>query len=315
MSVEKKQILFIVGPTGIGKSAVGIALAKKIDGEIVSADSMQMYQGMNIGTAKVTPEEQQGVVHHLLDIVDVATPMDVAMYRKEAMAVIDSVLNRGKIPIVVGGSGLYVRSLTDGLFEGPTCNPDLRRKLNALADEKGNQVLVETLEKMDPEIVKKISLNDRRRLIRAIEVFEAEKKPFSELKNSWSHETKQMEGTPFQLFGLNRDRASLYQKINERVDEMFEQGLVAETEALLKQGLQKNRVALQAIGYKEVVAYLEGKIDLEACQEWIKKGSRQFAKRQLTWFGRDPRVNWIDLSGQESVEEIAEILYNKLKGI
>ncbi len=312
--MNHKQIVFIVGPTGIGKSAVAIELAKRIDGEIVSADSMQMYRGMDIGTAKVTPEEQSKVVHHLLDIVDVNQPMDVALYREKALKEIELILSRDRIPFVVGGSGMYVRSLTDGLFEGPACNPDLRRELEALAEEKGNEALVEKLKKVDPVGAEKIDSNNRRRLIRALEVFEAEKKPMSELADQWSESTRSLLGYPFQLFGLTMDRPLLYERINQRVDQMFEQGLVEETKKLLEQGLEQNATALQAIGYKEVRAYIQGEITLSTCQEEVKKSTRHFAKRQWTWFRRDPRVEWVDVTPEQSIEERANILYNKIEG-
>ncbi len=314
--MNKKQILFIVGPTGVGKSAVAIALAKKIDGEIISADSMQLYRGMNIGTAKVLPEEQQGIAHHLLDIAPIDTSMDVAHYRKEAMKAIDAILAKNKTPIVVGGSGLYVRSLTDGLFEGPACNPELRQKWNQLADEKGNEVLMHALKKVDPKAAQTIDLNNRRRLIRALEVYEAEKKPLSELKTEWQKGNQEMQGTPFRLFGLTLNREALYSRLNHRVDRMFENGLVEEIQSLLQQGLQKNQVALQAIGYKEVVAHLDGKISLAQCRDEVKKATRHFAKRQWTWFNRDPRVEWVELSPHDSIEKIAQILYTKIeKGV
>ena len=308
-----KQIIFIVGPTGVGKSAVAMALAKKIDGEIISADSMQLYRGMNIGTAKILPEEQRGITHHLLDIASIDTPMDVAQYRQEAMKAINNILARHKTPIVVGGSGLYVRSLTDGLFEGPACNPELRQKLNQLAEEKGNEALLNELKKVDPKTAQTIDPHNRRRLIRALEVYEAEKKPLSELKTEWQKENQEMQGTPFRLFGLTLPRELLYQRLNQRVDVMFEQGLVDETKALLFQGLKENQVALQAIGYKEVVAYLDGKINLAQCRDEVKKATRHLAKRQWTWFNRDPRVEWVELSPHDSIEKITQILYTKIE--
>lgn len=310
-----KTIFFIVGPTGVGKSDVAVQMAQKLDGEIVSADSMQMYRGMDIGTAKLTPSQQSGIPHHLLDIVDVTTPMDVSMYRDKAFKAIEEIFSRKKMPFVVGGSGLYVRSLTDGLFEGPACNPKLRQELTVLAEKKGKGALHEALKKVDPEAAQRINSNDQRRLIRALEVYAAEKKPLSQHQAQWNKrfrsKTQEIpQGYPFRLFGLTLDRKVLYQRLNKRVEKMFEQGLVDETQRLIGLGLKKNQVALQAIGYKEVVLYLEGKIPLEEAKAEVKKATRQFAKRQLTWFRRDPRVEWVELSANETIEEIASILYN-----
>lgn len=312
--MKKEQIIFIVGPTGIGKSSVAVELAKKISGEIVSADSMQIYKGMDIGTAKISPQEMKGVPHHLLDLLSVSEPMDVSQFRKRAMQVIKEIFSREKTPIVVGGTGLYVRSLTDGLFEGPACNPDLRKKLNQLADEKGNEVLYRELKKIDPKAADKIELNDRRRMIRALEVYEAEKKPVSDLRTNWGDKNNAL-GHPFVLFGLSMDRERLYNRLNQRVNKMFDLGLIAEAENLLKQGLKKNPTAFQAIGYKELAAYLNGETSLETCREKVKQATRHFAKRQWTWFRRDPRVEWVEVRPEDSIEKIAEILYNKIERI
>ncbi|NYE58163.1 tRNA (adenosine(37)-N6)-dimethylallyltransferase MiaA [Carboxydothermus ferrireducens] len=297
-----EKLIIIVGPTAVGKSALGIKVAKKINGEIISGDSMQVYKYMDIGTAKVLPEEREGVPHHLIDILEPFQKYSVALFQKEARRLIKEINARGKIPIIVGGTGLYIRSVIDPYdFTDFSFDPVFREKLEQAAKEKGSLYLHQMLEKIDPVAAQKIHSNDLRRIIRALEVYEHTGKPISYY---WERGKQSKPQYRLLYYGLTMDRALLYQRINERVDKMIEKGLIAEVKRLLQMGF-KESTAMQALGYKEIVQYLEGKITLDEAIYLIKRDTRRFAKRQLTWFRRDPRIKWFD-SGKESLEKITE---------
>ena len=305
----KQKVIVIVGPTGIGKTRLSIELAKKIDGEIVSADSMQIYRKMNIGTAKPTDEEKQGIPHHMMDILDMGENFSVAQYQAMAFSCIEEILNKGKTPIVVGGTGLYINSIVDEIiYSEIEENPEYRQKLEEIALEKGNQVLHDELKAKDPKAAERIEVNDLKRIIRALEVYEMTGKTITEQQeNSKPKDTKY----DYIIIGLRTDRETIYDRINRRVDIMFEQGLLEEAKEILE-STDDNNTSHQAIGYKELAKYFEGVESLEEAKENIKKESRHYAKRQFTWFNRNERIVWLDseVSVDENIENIKELVNN-----
>ena len=305
----KQKVIVIVGPTGIGKTRLSIELAKKIDGEIVSADSMQIYRKMNIGTAKPTEEEKQGIPHHMMDILDMGENFSVAQYQSMAFSCIEEILAKGKTPIVVGGTGLYINSIVDEIIYSETQeNPEYRQKLEEIAAREGNQVLYEELKQKDPKAAKRIELNDLKRIIRALEVYEMTGKTITEQQeNSKPKDTKY----DYIIIGLRTDRETIYDRINKRVDIMFEQGLLEEAKEILK-STDDNNTSHQAIGYKELAKYFNGEETLDEAIENIKKESRHYAKRQFTWFNRNEKIIWLDSEDkiENKIEKIKELMQN-----
>ena len=303
----KIPLLVILGPTAVGKSKIAISLAKRIKGEIISADSMQLYQGMDIGTAKPSLREQKLIPHHLIDLLKPDQPFNVFEYAKEAEKVIKDIHRRKRVPILVGGSGLYIRAVIDGLFENPEI--DLSKKRAFLKRVKGvsTEKLYSELKRVDQEASQKIHPHDRRRIKRALEVFWTTGIPISILQ-------KRKPARPFQtlIIGITRERKELYKRINERVKEIFAQGFIDEVKTLLEKGYDENLNSMQAIGYQETIAYLKGKKTLEETIALVKRNTRRFAKRQLSWFRKDKRINWITLSNKETpldiVAKIEELL-------
>lgn len=293
------KVIAIVGPTAVGKTSLSIELAKQFNGEIISGDSMQVYRGLDIGTAKVTAEEMEGIPHHLIDVRDVDKSYSAADFQKAARKAIQEISDRGKLPIIVGGTGLYIQSLlwdyklgNEGELEGDS----LRAKYEAFAEENGNLALWEKLQLTDPLAAEKIHCNNRKKMIRALEVFELTGHSILEPKE----QPKELYDSF--LIGLNTDRSILYQRINQRVDLMVEQGLLAEAKNLAKNPTVQ---AAQGIGYKEFFPYLSGGSSLEAALEEVKLHSRRYAKRQLTWFRNRMSVRWYDLIQQpEKIDEI-----------
>ncbi|MGL4874924.1 MAG: tRNA (adenosine(37)-N6)-dimethylallyltransferase MiaA [Clostridium sp.] len=288
----KEKILVIGGPTAIGKTDLSIQIAKELNGEIISADSMQIYKKMDIGSAKVTRKEMRGVTHHMIDIVEPTNEFTVADYKELGNTIIKDVLKRGKLPIIAGGTGLYINALTCTMdfTEGESDN-EYREALKCIAETKGNFYLHEMLKEIDPISYQNIHMNNTKRVIRALEVFHLTKQPFS----SFNLGEKMYESTfDIYYFVLTMDRAKLYERINKRVDIMISQGLVNECIKLKELGLDEANQSMQGIGYKEILMYLNEKITLDESIELIKKGSRNYAKRQLTWFRRDPRVNFLN---------------------
>jgi len=296
-------IVFLVGPTGVGKTEVSIWLAKRINAEIVSADSMSVYRGMDIGTAKPTPRQRREVPHHLIDVVEATEPFSVGKFRELAAAAIEEINRKGKVSLVSGGTGLYVRSLLDGLFEGPAADWDLRGELLAEAERKGAEALHARLKEVDPESAEKLSPKDVRRLVRALEVHIKTRRPISQLQVQW----KQRRAVP-PIFGLTMQREALYERIDQRLEEMFREGLVEETRRLLDRGLRQNRTAMQALGYKEVIGFLDGHYSMEEAKRLLKRNTHRFAKRQLTWFRKDDRIKWHNFSDHDSSEQLCEAL-------
>ena len=284
------RMICIAGPTASGKTALSVALAKALGGEIVSCDSMQVYRGMDIGTAKPTLEERQGIAHHLLDVADPGEPFSVGKYVELADAAVQDILRRGRLAIVVGGTGLYMDSLILGRrFAVPSTGQ--RAKLERLADERGIDEILSMLQKADPETAARLHPSDRKRIIRAMEVFLETGTPISRHDALSRQQPPRYE--PLWLGIRFASRAELYARIERRVDEMLRQGLLGEVEALLARGLDPNATALQAIGYKELVPVVRGETDLDTAVALLKQSSRRYAKRQLTWFGKNERIRWL----------------------
>ena len=294
------RLIVIVGPTAAGKSGIALQLAKRFDCEIVSGDSMCIYRGMDIGTAKPTADERKEVPHHLVDILGPEESFSVADFQKLAERAIDDICRRGKIPLLVGGTGFYVQALLEGYQFSRTPKTELRRELQAASEETfSTQELYQSLFELDPETAGRIHPNDLRRVLRALEVIRLEQLPISRRKRT---------DNPALLydcivFGLSRNRQELYRRVDARVDSMLSSGLVEEVEKLLAAGLSAEDTAMQAIGYKEIVCHLSGEISIEDAVSRIKQSSRRFAKRQATWFRRMPYIHWIDMDGGSEVED------------
>lgn len=273
---------------------------------MVSADSMQIYKGMNIGTAKVTQEEMQGIPHHLIDIVEPTEPFSVAEYQRLARQKIDEITKRGKIPILVGGTGLYVRSVIDKLeFPSGEITSAVRRRLEERAAHEGGDALYGELIEKDPAASGIVHPKNVRRVIRALEVIELTGRPFSEFHREWKNRESLYD---LKIFGLNMDRDKLRERINRRVDRMVMAGLLDEVRGLIASGYERFLTSQQAIGYKELIGYLKGETSLEEAVDTLKARTRQYAKRQLTWFRADSRIHWIDVTGKTTGEVVDEIM-------
>ena len=303
--VLKPNIYVIGGPTASGKSKLAVELAKRINGEIISADSMQIYKDMNIGTAKLTKEEMQGIKHHLLDFVSPEERYSVANFKTDAKIKIEEILKKGKTPIIVGGTGLYIDSMIYGIeFQDEKIDKEYREELNELAEKEGLERLYEEARKIDPEAMKKISINDKKRIIRVLEIYHKTGKTKTEVKKeSRKNEIKYN----YKMFAITMNREKLYERIEKRVDQMIEQGLIEEVQSILNK-YHKFPTAMQGLGYKEVVEYLENKLTKEEMIEKIKKKTRHYAKRQLTWFRKNKETIWLD--GEKPLEKNLEIIIN-----
>ncbi len=304
----KPKVIVIVGPTASGKTSLSIELAKKINGEIVSCDSMQIYKDMDIGSAKPTKEEMQGIKHYVLDEVEPTKRFSVAEYKIKAEEAIEEILKKKKVPIVVGGTGLYANSLIYGIeYDDIKLDEEYRNKLmDEASSEEGLKKLYEEAKKIDERAIEKISPNDKKRIIRILEIYHATGKNKTEQeKNSRKNEVKY----DYKIFGINIERPILYERINKRVDIMVEQGLIEEVKALVKK-YPEFPTAMQAIGYKEIVQYLNNELTKEEAIEKIKQETRRYAKRQITWFKRIENLKWID--GLENTQNNINII---LEGI
>lgn len=302
MEDKLNNVIVILGPTASGKTKLSIELAKDIHGEIVSADSMQVYKYMDVGTAKPDEEEKQGIKHYLIDEITPDREFSVAGFQQLAIKYIDDIINRGKVPIVSGGTGLYIDSLIYNIEFGDTiCDWELREKLKNEALEKGNEYLHNKLKEIDPEAAEKIHMNNVKRVIRAIEVYTYSQKPISMHQEE---SRKNPSKYSFMIFGLRMDREKLYERINQRVDLMLEKGLVQEVKKLIEMGYDKSTIAMQGIGYKEILSYLRGEITLDEAVYVLKRDTRHYAKRQLTWFNRMKDVTWIDIDQNSNLNEI-----------
>lgn len=297
----------MVGPTAVGKSDVGVLLAQMLGGEVVSADSMQVYRGLDIGTGKLPPHKRRGIPHHLIDVVDPEEKFSVAEYEELALCAIREIQGRGRLPVLVGGTGLYYRAVVRAyLFPGPGADPELRARLSAEAKISGPAALHRRLAAVDPPAAERIHPNDLRRIIRALEVHTLTGTPISALQTA-------PEDLRFDLvaIGLTAPREVLYRRIDARVDEMLSQGLLDEVRGLVDRGLESWLTSVQALGYKEFFPYLRGSEELGTAVDRLKQGTRRYAKRQMTWFRREREVRWLDRgerAGDETLAgEIAEL--------
>lgn len=301
------KIIVIVGPTAVGKTYVSVELAKKLGTEIISADSMQIYKGMDVGTAKINDEEKQGIVHHMIDLISPDENYSVSDFKTEAEKNIDNILSMGKIPVIVGGSGLYVNSLIYDLdFSNAKSNDKLRDYYTYYHQEHGEDALYEKLKKIDPESAEKIHKNNVKRVIRALEVYDLTGKKFSQMNTDIRKKSSKYD---FILIGLSMDRKTLYERINQRVDKMIDDGLVEEVKSLLDKGFEKNLISMQAIGYKEIIEFLEGNITFEEAVNILKRNTRHFAKRQFTWFLKDENVKWFNIENVNKIDATLEQIY------
>ena len=287
-----KDLIVLTGPTAVGKTSLSIALAKAVDGEIISADSMQVYKYMNIGTATITEEEKCGIPHFLIDELEPDEEFNVTIFKNKVMGYIEDIKSRGKVPIIVGGTGFYIQSVIyDINFNEYGDDSKVRKKYEAMAETLGKSELHKKLALVDREYADSVSYNNVKKVVRALTFFEMTGEKLSEHNKS---ERERSSPFDFAYFVLTMDRKKLYERIDKRVDLMFDMGLVEEVKALMAKGYDKSLVSMQGIGYKEVIDYLSGKTSLEECIDIIKRDTRHFAKRQLTWFKREKVVTYID---------------------
>lgn len=299
------NLVIITGPTGIGKTELSLELAKKYKGEIISSDSMQIYKKLNIGTAKIDLNNTS-IPHHMIDIVEPSDNFTVADFKNSAKKIISDINNRGGLPFLVGGTGLYINSLVYNLdFTETEPDYEYRDELREILEEEGSEFLYEKLQDQDRDMAEKIHKNNGQRIIRALEILKSGNKKGDNFRE---------ENKDYNLIyiGLNMDRAKLYEKINQRVDKMIDLGLVDEVKNLLDEGLDKNSQSLKAIGYKEVISYLDSEIDFAEMVDLIKKNSRHYAKRQLTWFRRDKRIKWFDSESDTILSDIENYIDSRL---
>ncbi len=304
--ISMNKVIILLGPTGVGKTGASIHLAKSLNAEIISADSMQIYRHMDIGTAKPSPEEMRIVRHHMIDIVEPSEIFSTGEYIDRVVPIIEGLHLQGKVPVIVGGTGLYIRAMTRGIFSGPSADWALREELRS-EEEKDKGSLHRYLQRLDPDAAARVTEKDIRRIVRALEVCLKTKTGITELQKNLT------KALPYEFIriGLARERKELYRLIEERVDSMFSEGLLDEVRSLLL--LNPGKTALQAIGYKEIVAYLRGDCSLEEAVRLIKKRSRNYAKRQFTWFRREAGILWSDITGLFNAEEIFETIAILLK--
>lgn len=300
-----ENLVIITGPTGIGKTELSLELAKKYKGEIISSDSMQIYKKLNIGTAKIDLDKTS-IPHHMIDIIEPSDNFTVADFKSSAKKIITDINNRGGLPFLVGGTGLYINSLVYNLdFTETEPDYEYRDELREILEEEGSEFLYEKLQDQDRNMAEKIHKNNGQRIIRALEILKNGNKKgdnFREENNDYN----------LIYIGLNMDRAKLYEKINQRVDKMIDLGLIDEVKNLLDEELDRNSQSLKAIGYKEVISYLDGEIDFDEMVDLIKKNSRHYAKRQLTWFRRDKRIKWFDRESDAILSDIKNYIDSRL---
>lgn len=308
----KKPLIVLTGPTAVGKTSLSISLAKAVNGEIISADSMQVYKGMDIGSAKIRKEEMQGVTHYLVDILEPEEEFHIVKFQELAKAAMEEIYAKGKIPILVGGTGFYIQAVTRDIdFTQAEQETSYREELEQLAKEKGAEYLHEKLREVDPKSAENIHANNVKRVIRALEFYHQNGTPISE-----HNEEQKQQTSPYNLayFVLTAPREILYERIDRRVDQMMKEGLLEEVKSLRERGCHRGMVSMQGLGYKEILAYLEGEYPLEEAVRILKRDTRHFAKRQLTWFRREQDVIWVDKEQFHWNEaEILEYMMSVLK--
>ena len=297
--LRRKPLVVIVGPTAVGKSRLGLALAKHLDTEIVTADSRQLYRGMDVGTDKPPVAAREGIAHHLIDLVDPDEPFNAGLFRRHAGRVIEQLHQRRRLPLVVGGTGLYVRSLLQGLCEAPPSDPGVRAELSDEAREQGPEHLYARLAAADPDTAAKLHPRDTSKIIRALEVHRLSGLPLSSFQARHGFMER-----PFStlVIGLNRERAALYRRIEERIEWQLTNGLVEETRRLLDAGYRRDRPAMTGLGYRHVAAYVAGECGREDMIRLFKRDTRRFAKRQMTWFRREPDTRWLMIDEDEPLQ-------------
>jgi len=300
------KVIILLGPTGVGKTGASILLAKELDTDIISADSMQIYRHMNIGTAKPSHKELSAIKHHMIDVVDPWESFSTGKYIAAVVPVIEGLHGMGKIPVVVGGTGLYIKAMTRGIFSGPSADWTLREELLSMENEESGS-LYHYLKELDPEAAGKITPNDIRRIIRALEVCLTSNTRMSEMQG------KLTQPLPYEFIkiGITRDRKELYRLIEDRVDSMMQSGLVEEAKIIL--GMNPDRTPMQAIGYKEIAMHLDGKISLDEVVMLIKRTTKRYAKRQFTWFRKEENIHWVDITGIYENYEVFMQVYNILR--
>ena len=308
----KKPLIVLTGPTAVGKTSLSISLAKAVNGEIISADSMQVYKGMDIGSAKIRKEEMQGVTHYLVDILEPEEEFHIVKFQELAKAALEEIYAKGKIPILVGGPGFYIQAVTRDIdFTQAEQETSYREELEQFAKEKGAEYLHEKLREVDSKSAENIHANNVKRVIRALEFYHQNGTPISE-----HNEEQKQQTSPYNLayFVLTAPREILYERIDRRVDQMMEEGLLEEVKSLRERGCHRGMVSMQGLGYKEILAYLEGEYPLEEAVRILKRDTRHFAKRQLTWFRREQDVIWVDKEQVHWNEaEILEYMMSVLK--
>ncbi len=311
MDAKKPPLVIVAGPTAVGKSDAAITLAKKINGAVISADSMQVYRGMDIGTAKLSHEEMQGVPHYLIDILNPDEPFHVVLFQELAKNAIREITDAGQIPIVCGGTGFYIQALLYDIdFTETASDPALRDELEALAKKEGPEALHQMLSDLDPSAAAKIHPHNIKRTIRAIEYCRLSGTPISEV-----NERERLKPCAYNAayFTLTMERRTLYERIDARVDQMMQNGLLDEVQRLHSAGFTRDMVSMQGLGYKELLSYLEGEITLEDAIYRIKRDSRHFAKRQLTWMNREKEIIWVEREAFRSTEELVGFMCEKMR--
>jgi tRNA dimethylallyltransferase len=300
---DKPKVIIICGPTGIGKTTVGIKLAEKFGGEIVGADSMQIYRHMDIGTAKPTLEERRQVSHHMVDIVDPDEDFDAVQFSERARATIAELNRQGRLSFVVGGTGLYIKALLHGFFQSEPVDPKIRNRLKQELEQSGSSFLYERLVQVDPDTAGRLHPNDSYRIIRALETIASSGKSISK-----HHLDHGFDEDPFNALriGLRIDRAKLYARIDQRVDAMIQAGLIEEVKKLLAMGYSAELKPMQSIGYRHVIGFLEGSLPWDECLRTLKRDTRRFSKRQFTWFGADPQIIWYEPDQLDQIIEAVE---------
>ena len=309
--MNNRPLIILTGPTAVGKTALSIGLAKAVDGEIISADSMQVYRKMNIGTAKIQQSEMQGVRHHLIDILDPGEDFNVVLFKKYALEAMKDIYSREKIPVVVGGTGFYIQALLyDINFEDNDNDMSYREELQTLAAEHGNSYIHDMLAGVDPESAEKIHENNVKRVIRALEFY---KKTGTKISEHNEAESQKESPYNFEYFVLNDDRQKLYDRIDRRIDIMLADGLLDEVKSLVDEGYSRDLVSMQGLGYKEMIDYIQERYTLDEAVYTLKRDTRHFAKRQVTWFKREKQVTWVNKNEFDSEADILSFMIERLR--